>query len=156
MKKLTILFAAVVLMAMTACNERVADNKSASDDAKAPAKTEQQAPEAKGSENQVKVNVQRIEPTKDGKEAVMAQFTDAKGAKVTLANKGDGSVSLKIWLKGQDGNPTYSADTKECVAGEDNYMLKSNDGSVYVITTKKGNETVTVMKDNQIAYATQQ
>lgn len=155
MKKLTILFAAVALMAMTACNEKLADDKAASGDAKAPAKTEQKAPEADKQAKDPNVNVEHIKATNDGKEAVMAEFTDAKGTKVKLVNKGDGTVNVRIWVKGKEGTPAYDINSKNCVAGDKNYMLQSADGTTVILSTEPGKENVTVMTGQQIAYSTQ-
>ncbi|GEM_PF-1491610 len=155
MKKLTILFAAVALMAMTACNEKPAENNAAPADAKAPAKTEQQTPAADNPADQPKVNVEHIKATNDGKEAAMAEFTDAKGTKVKLVNKGDGTVNVRIWVNGKDA-PAFDVDSKNCVTGDKNYMLQSADGTTVILVTEPGKENVTVMKGQQIAYSTKQ
>lgn len=153
MKKLTILFAAVALMAMTACNEKPAENSAVKGDAKAPAKTEQQAPAADNPADQPKVNVEHIKATNDGKEAAMAEFTDAKGTKVKLVNKGDGTVNVRIWVNGKDA-PAFDVDSKNCVTGDKNYMLQSADGTTVILVTEPGKENVTVMKGQQIVYNT--
>lgn len=155
MKKLTILFAAVALMAMTACNEKPAENNAAPADAKAPTKTEQQTPAADNPADQPKVNVEHIKATNDGKEAAMAEFTDAKGTKVKLVNKGDGTVNVRIWVNGKDA-PAFDVDSKNCVTGDKNYMLQSADGTTVILVTEPGKENVTVMKGKQIAYSTKQ
>ena len=155
MKKLTILFAAVALIAMTACNEKPAENNAAPADAKAPAKTEQQTPAADNPADQPKVNVEHIKATNDGKEAAMAEFTDAKGTKVKLVNKGDGTVNVRIWVNGKDA-PAFDVDSKNCVTGDKNYMLQSADGTTVILVTEPGKENVTVMKGQQIAYSTKQ
>ena len=85
----------------------------------------------------------------------MAEFTDAKGTKVKLVNKGDGTVNVRIWVNGKDA-PAFDVDSKNCVTGDKNYMLQSADGTTVILVTEPGKENVTVMKGQQIAYSTKQ
>ena len=151
MKKLTILIAAVALMVMTACNEKIQEKKA--NDAKAPANTEQKAPDSTGVK-QPKVNVERPQPTSDGKDKVLAEFVDAKGSQVKLENKADGTIHLSIWTKGQDKNgaPKYDVLTKNCVMNKDNYLMQGADGVSYVVKTTSGAEHVAIMSQKEVIY----
>lgn len=156
MKKLTILFAAVALLAMTACNEKHQPANS-TDSAKKPATTEQKAPEANDTVKP-KVNVDRPKPTSDGKDKVVAEFADAKGSQVKLVNNADGSIHLMLWEKGQDkdGAPKYDVLSKNCAMDKENYLMQCEDGKMCVVKLQTGAEEVTIMSGNQILYASKQ
>ena len=156
MKKLTILFAAVAMLAMTACNEKHQPANS-TDSAKKPAATEQKAPEANDAAKP-KVNVEKPKPTSDGKDKVVAEFADAKGSQVKLVNNADGSIHLMVWEKGQDksGAPKFDVLSKNCAMDKDNYLMQSEDGKTCVVCTKNGAEDVTIMSGQQIIYSSKQ
>ena len=156
MKKLTILFAAVALMATTACNEKH-QPENATDSAQQPAKTEQQAPEADDAAKP-KVNVDKPKPTSDGKDKVIAEFADAKGSQVKLVNNADGSIHLMVWEKGQDksGAPKYDMVSKNCAMDKENYLMQCDDGKMCVIKLKSKAEEVIIMSGEQVLYASQQ
>ena len=148
MKKLSILFAAVALMAMTACNEKPAK---ATDDAEnAPAATEQVDTTKKA---QPKVNVERAKPTEDGKDHTVAEF-NTKEYQVRLENLADGTYRLSLWDAGKDksGEPKEKIETKNCVMQGSNYLMKGNDGKMYIITAKGGNNQLTIMTNKAIEY----
>lgn len=148
MKKLSILFAAVALMAMTACNEKPA--KTTDDANKAPAATEQ-VDTAKQAEP--KVNVERAKPTEDGKDHTVAEF-NTKEYQVRLENLADGTFRLSLWDAGKDksGEPKEKIETKNCVMQGGNYLMKSDDGKMYIIKAKAGAEQITIMTNKAIEY----
>lgn len=147
MKKILILFAAVALMAMTACNEKPAK---ATDDAnKAPAT--EQVDTAK--QAQPKVNVERAKPTEDGKDHTVAEF-NTKEYQVRLENLADGTFRLSLWEAGKDksGEPKEMVETKNCVMQGGNYLMKGNDDKMYIIKAKDGSNQITIMSKKAIEY----
>ncbi len=149
MKKLFILTAAVAMMAMTACNEKPA--KEGEQQNNAPAT--EQIDTALGAQAKPKVDVQRAEPTKDGKDHVVAEF-NTKEYQVRLENLADGTYRVSMWKAGEDksGKPEKLAETKKCVMKDDGYLMKTDDGTVYIINAKAGAENVTTMNDKGIEY----
>ena len=146
MKKFSILFAAVALMAMTACNEKPAK---ATDDAnKAPAEQVDTIKKA-----QPKVNVEQAKPTEDGKDHTVAEF-NTKEYQVRLENLADGTFRLSMWDAGKDknGEPKEKIETKNCVMQGGNYLMKGNDGKMYIISAKGGTEQLTIMTEKAIEY----
>ncbi len=146
MKKLFILTAAVAMMAMTACNEKPA--KEGEQQNNAPATEQVDTTQAKP-----KVDVQRAEPTKDGKDHVVAEF-NTKEYQVRLENLADGTYRVSMWKAGEDksGKPEKLAETKKCVMKDGGYLMKTDDGTVYIINAKAGAENVTIMNDKGIEY----
>ncbi len=146
MKKFLILFAAGALMLMTACNEKPAKNDA--EDSKNPAATEQV-----DSTKAPKVNVEKAAPTEDGKDHTVAEF-NTKEYQVRLENLADGTFRLSMWKAGQDksGKPEQIVETKKCVMQGGNYLMKSDDGKVYVINSKAGAEQLTIMDNKNIVY----
>ena len=149
MKKFFMFFAAVALMTMTACNEKPA--KSADEDKDAAPATEQ-VDTAKNNQD-VKVDVERAKPTEDGKDHIAAEF-NTKDYQIRLENLADGTYRISMWKVGQDKSdtPEQVAETKECVMKDDGYLMKTADGTIYVINAKKGAEQLTIMKDDKILY----
>lgn len=149
MKKLFILTAAVAMMAMTACNEKPA--KEGEQQNNAPAT--EQIDTAQGAQTKPKVDVQRAEPTKDGKDHVVAEF-NTKEYQVRLENLADGTYRVSMWKAGEDksGKPEKLAETKKCVMKDGGYLMKTDDGTVYIINAKAGAENVTIMNDKGIVY----
>lgn len=146
MKKFFILFAAVALMAMTACNEKPAKNGAEGDQ-------NASATEQVDSTNADKVNVERAKPTEDGKDHIVAEY-DVKDYQVRLENLADGTYRISLWKIGQNKSdkPEQVAETKECVMNDSEYLMKTADGTIYVISAKKGAEQLTIMKDDKILY----
>lgn len=146
MKKFLILFAAGALMLMTACNEKPAKNDA--EDSKNPAATEQV-----DSTKAPKVNVEKAAPTEDGKDHTVAEF-NTKEYQVRLENLADGTFRLSMWKAGQDksGKPEQIVETKKCVMQGGNYLMKGDDGKVYVINSKAGAEQLTIMDNKNIVY----
>ena len=146
MKKLFILTAAVAMMAMTACNEKPA--KEGEQQNNAPATEQVDTTQAKP-----KVDVQRAEPTKDGKDHVVAEF-NTKEYQVRLENLADGTYRVSMWKAGEDksGKPEKLGETKKCVMKDGGYLMKTDDGTVYIINAKAGAENVTIMNDKGIVY----
>jgi len=146
MKKFFILIAAVAMMAMTACNEKPAK---ASDDANAPAT--QQVDTTKNV--QPKLNVERAKPTDDGKDHTVAEF-NTKEYQTRLENLADGTYRLSLWNAGKDKNgaPDQKVETKQCVLQGSNYLMKADDGKVYIISAKAGSEQLTIMTEKEIVY----
>lgn len=147
MKKLSILFAAVAMLAMTACNEKPA--KSA-DDAQ-PATSEQV--DTAQAKNAAKVDVDRAKPTEDGKDHIVAEFAN-KDYQVRIENLADGTYRVSLWKVGQDKNskPERVAESKNCVMKDNNYLMKTDDGTIYIINAQPGSEQLTIMKDNEMIY----
>jgi hypothetical protein len=132
MKKLTILIAAVVLMATTACNEKPAKTDNADTPDKVQVDTAKKVA-------QPKVNVEKAAPTEDGKDHVVAEFETSEH-QMRLENLADGTYRLSMWKKGQDksGQPAQVVESKKCVLQGGNYLMRADDGKVYVIDSNKG------------------
>ncbi len=141
MKKYFILFAAVALMAMTACNEKPAKTE------KAEAPATEQVDTAKNAA-QPKVNVEKAAPTEDGKDHTVAEF-NTKENQIRLENLADGTFRLSIWKIGQDknGDADQVVESKKCVLQGGGYVMQAGDGKNYLIDTKK-NRVVMLDKKN--------
>lgn len=149
MKKFFMLIAAVALMAMTACNEKPA-KADVNEDGKT---ATEQVDSVQLEKSAAKVDVDRAKPTEDGKDHVVAQF-NTPDYQVQLENLADGTYRISLWKVGQDksGKPEQVAETKQCVMKDDNYLMKTEDGTIYVINAKSGSEQLTIMKDNEMIY----
>ena len=147
MKKFFILFAAVALMAMTACNEKPAKKTQA--DEKQNEVTEMMDTTGK----KPGVDVQKAAPTADGKDHTVAEFktTDYQ---VRLENLADGNFRLSLWKAGADksGKPEQEVKTKKCVMQKENYLMKDDSGKVFIIKSTPGSEELTILNDNKIIY----
>lgn len=148
MKKLFILTAAVALMAMTACNEKPAKE---GEQLNAPAT--EQIVTANGGQAKPKIDVEKAAPTADGKDHVVAEF-NTKEYQMRLENLADGTYRVSMWKAGQDksGTPEKLAESKKCVMKDGGYLMKTDDGTIYVINTKAGAENITIMNDKGIVY----
>lgn len=148
MKKSLILFAAVALMAMTACNE-----KSAKDGNDKAAPAVEQVDSSKNAANQPKVDVERAKPTEDGKDHTVAEF-NTKEYQMRLENLADGTYRMTLWKAGQDksGKPEQVIETKQCAMNGDNYLMQDKDGKSYVINAKAGAEELVIMDDKGFIY----
>jgi hypothetical protein len=148
MKKLFILTAAVALMAMTACNEKPAKE---GEQLNAPAT--EQIDTANGGQAKPKIDVEKAAPTADGKDHVVAEF-NTKEYQMRLENLADGTYRVSMWKAGQDksGTPEKLAESKKCVMKDGGYLMKTDDGTIYVINTKAGAENITIMNDKGIVY----
>ena len=148
MKKLFILTAAVALMAMTACNEKPAKE---GEQLNAPAT--EQIDTANGGQAEPKIDVEKAAPTADGKDHVVAEF-NTKEYQMRLENLADGTYRVSMWKAGQDksGTPEKLAESKKCVMKDGGYLMKTDDGTIYVINTKAGAENITIMNDKGIVY----
>lgn len=148
MKKLFILTAAVALMAMTACNEKPAKE---GEQLNAPAT--EQIDTANGGQTKPKIDVEKAAPTADGKDHVVAEF-NTKEYQMRLENLADGTYRVSMWKAGQDksGTPEKLAESKKCVMKDGGYLMKTDDGTIYVINTKAGAENITIMNDKGIVY----
>lgn len=148
MKKLFILTAAVALMAMTACNEKPAKE---GEQLNAPAT--EQTDTANGGQAKPKIDVEKAAPTADGKDHVVAEF-NTKEYQMKLENLADGTYRVSMWKAGQDksGTPEKLAESKKCVMKDGGYLMKTDDGTIYVINTKAGAENITIMNDKGIVY----
>jgi major membrane immunogen (membrane-anchored lipoprotein) len=136
MKKYFILFAVVALISMTACNEKPAKTEKSETPASEQVDTAKQAA-------QPKVNVEKAAPTEDGKDHIVAEF-DTQDNQVRLENLADGTYRLSMWKKGQDkgGKADQVIETKKCVLQGGNYLMRDEDGTVYVIDSNKGSVAV--------------
>ena len=148
MKKLFILTAAMALMAMTACNEKPAKE---GEQLNAPAT--EQIDTANGGQAKPKIDVEKAAPTADGKDHVVAEF-NTKEYQMRLENLADGTYRVSMWKAGQDksGTPEKLAESKKCVMKDGGYLMKTDDGTIYVINTKAGAENITIMNDKGIVY----
>lgn len=148
MKKSLILLSAVAMMAMTACNEKPAKGN----DEATPNKTEA-VEQSKEGNQPIKVDeqVKKAEPTKDGKDHTVAEF-ETKDYQVKLENLADGNFRLSLWKPGADksGKPDQVVKTKKCVMQKNNYLMKSDNGDVYVINSTPGKEGITIMNEERI------
>ncbi|MBR5169006.1 MAG: hypothetical protein IKW85_00380 [Muribaculaceae bacterium] len=148
MKKLTILLAAVALMAMTACNEKPAKNE-AQGDKNAPTEkvdtTKQKV--------EVKPNVESPTPTADGKDHVLTEF-NTKEYQVRLENMADGSYRISLWKAGKDKSaaPDEVAQSKNCKLSGKEYLMKCDDGKTYLIKGEPGKELLSIVTDKSIVY----
>ena len=149
MKKVLILFAAVVLMAMTACNEKPA-NKAAEGEQPA---TEQATDTAQTKQKPI-VDVEKAKPTEDGKDHIVGDF-NTKDYQVRLENLADGTYRLSLWKRGQNKSekPDQIAETKKCVMKEGSYLMQTDDGKNYIVGTKAGSESLIIMDDKGISYS---
>ena len=147
MKKLSILIAALALMAMTACNEKPAKGN---DEA---ARSDSIVMADSGRIDTPKIDVERAKPTDDGKDHIVAQF-NTKEYQVQLENLSDGTYRLSMWKAGQDksGKPEQVAESKKCVMNTGEYLMQTDDGKNYIITTKAGAESIVIMNDKGIIY----
>ena len=152
MKKILMLIATVALMAMTACNEKPANNDKAGGDAPAT----EQVDTAKMNKSAAKVDVDYAKPTEDGKDHVAAEF-NTDDYQVRLENLADGTYRISLWKIGADksGKPEQVGETKECAFKDDQYLMKTNDGTIYIINAKKGAEALTIMNKDGIIYPKQ-
>ena len=150
MKKLSILIAAIALMAMTACNEKPAKDAGQSDDGKTGMATEQ-VDSAK--QNHPMVSVEKATPTEDGKDHTVAEF-NTKDYQVKLENLADGTYRLSMWKAGLDksAKPDRLVETKKCVLQGDNYLMKDDEGQNYIIKGASGSEEITIMNSKAIVY----
>ncbi len=148
MKKLFIISAAVAMLAMTACNEKPAKATDATEN------EEKTAIEKIDSTKQKAiVDVKKAAPTEDGKDHTVAEFNTPE-YQIRLENLADGNFRLSMWKPGADksGKPDQEVKTKKCVMQKDNYLMKAEDGQVYVIKSTAGSEELTIMNQNKIVY----
>lgn len=156
MKKFLILFAAVAMIAITACNEKPA--KETKEQAEVVAANNDKAMVGKelldtnDKKNGV-INVQKAQPTADGKDHTVAEF-NTSDYQIRLENLADGNFRLSLWKPGADksGKPDQEVKTKKCVMQKDNYLMKANDGQVYLVKSTPGSEELTIMNQNKIIY----
>jgi len=135
---------------MTACNEKPAKNG----EANAPATEQVDANKQDAAQaNAPKVDVQKAEPTADGKDHTVAEF-NTKEYQVRLENLADGTYRLSLWKPGQDKSAKAEqvVETKKCVMQGKNYLMKSDDNKVYVINGKSDAEELTIMDEKNITY----
>jgi len=147
MKKFSILIAAVAMMAMTACNEKPAK---VTDQAAKPADSVQVD---SANKKAPKIDVEHAKPTEDGKDHTVSEF-NTKEYQVRLENLADGTYRVTMWKAGQDksAKPEQVAESKKCVMSDGGYLMQTDDGKNYIITTKKGGETITIMDAKSIIY----
>lgn len=140
MKKFFILFAAVAMLAMTACNEK-------------PAKGENQEGE-KATTEAVKADpkspnmgkMEKPQPTEDGKDHVVAKFrTDEYN--VMVENLADGTYRVKL-MKDDKDEQVY--ETKNCRIQGKAYVMQTDDGKNILINAEKGQ--IVIMNDKEILY----
>ena len=58
---------------------------------------------------------------------------------------------MKTW-QDKSGKPEQTVETKKCVMKDGGYLMKTDDGTVYIINAKAGAENVTIMNDKGIVY----
>lgn len=142
MKKYLILFAAVAMMAMTACNEKAAKD---GDDKGNPAATEQ----VKGTADTSSIKVAPMEkpqPTQDGADHTVAQFNTDE-YQVTVENLADGTYRVKLVKDGKD-DQVY--ETKNCRIQGKAYVMQTADGKNILINADKGQ--IVIMNKKEILY----
>lgn len=143
MKKFMMMTAVVALMAMTACNEKPAKNVEGSN----PNETEQVEGQQNDTTGQPKVSVEKAAPTQDGKDHTVAEFV-TKEYQIKLENLADGTYRLT--MNGKNGKANQVVETKQCVLQEGNYLMKADDGKIYIIKTDGKTGELTVMDKNDI------
>ena len=150
MKKFFILFAAVAMMAMTACNEKPAKNAEGEKASESKSEVEQLMDTTGKRPN---IDVKKAEPTPDGKDHTVAEF-NTDDYQVRLENLADGNFRLSLWKPGASkaSKPDQEVKTRKCVMQKDNYLMKGPDGQVYVIKSTPGSEELTIMNQNKITY----
>ncbi len=140
MKKLSIMIAVVAMMAMTACNEKPVNANDGTDKANETVQVDSAKQDAP------KVAVEKAAPTQDGKDHQVAQFS-TKDYQVKLENLADGTYRLTL-----GGKENQIIETKQCVMQKDNYLMKADDGKVYILSTVAGKEALTIMNKKDIIY----
>ena len=141
MKNFFILFAAVALMAMTACNEKPAkENANQPAVEKAGKKLEKIDPSKTKA-----VNLEKVGPTEDGKDHEIAHFK-TKEYDVNVVNLADGT--MRVTLKGGDGDQVY--ESKNCRYQGKNYLMQTTDGKNILLTADEGR--IAIMDKKQIIY----
>ena len=142
MKKFSIIFAAVALMTMTACNEKPAKTNA---DSENPAATEQV--EAQNDSAAPKLApMEKAAPTEDGKDHVVSQF-NTKEYQVTVENLADGTYRVKLAKDGKDEKVYLS---KNCRIQGKNYVMESVDGYKMLIDGNKGH--IIILSDKEVVY----
>jgi len=142
MKKFMMMIAVVALMATTACNEKPAKNVEGAN-----AETEQVDGQQNDTTSKPRVGVEKAAPTQDGKDHTVAEF-DTKEYQIKLENLADGTYRLT--MNGKNGKANQVVETKQCVLQEGNYLMKTDDGKIYIIKTDGKTGELTVMDKNDI------
>ena len=141
MKKYFILFAAVAMFAMTACNE-----KPAKDNADQSAESVDKVEKIDQSKlKTAKSKLEKVAPTADGKSEILAQFkTD--DYEVTMENTGDGTV--RVTLKGDKGDQVY--ESKSCRVQGDGYLMQTTDGKNILMNGAE--KKIVILGEKEIIY----
>jgi hypothetical protein len=141
MKKFSILIAALALMAMTACNEKVAKN-----DENTEANATEQVHKAGDSVSAVKVEpMEKAAPTADGKDHTVAKF-NTKEYEVTVENLANGNYRVTM----KDGKDDKVYETSNCRIQGQSYLMQTEDGTNVLINGKDGK--IVVMNKSGIIY----
>ena len=144
MKKISMLIAALALVAMTACNEKPAKGDTQNENV-AP-KTEQ-VEAAKDGVKATKVEpMKKPEPTTDGKDHTVAQF-NTKEYQVTVENLADGTYRVSL---AKDGKNEQVYETKNCRIQGDGYLMQTDDGKSLLINGKDGK--IVILDKKEILY----
>ena len=148
MKKFSMFIAVVALMAMTACNEKPAKTTDAASNAPATEKVD-----TGNIANKVKVDVEKVTPTSDGKDHTLGEF-NTKEYQVRVENLANGTIRVSMWKPGQDknGKPDQVAESIKCVMKDGAYLMQTADGKNYIINVKAGNESLIIMDDKGVIY----
>ena len=142
MKKLSILIAAIAMMAMTACNEKPATNENAQNGV---AVEQQNAP--KGSATSANVPpMEKPTPTADGKDHSVAKFNTPE-YEVNVENLADGTYRVTL---SKDGKADQVYETKNCRIQGVSYLMRTDDGKNILINGKDGK--IVIMNDKEIIY----
>jgi len=151
MKKFFILSVAAAMLALTACNEKPAKTDNNANGSEAPAT--EQVDSAKIKKSEAKIDVDRAEPTQDGKDHIVAEFNDPQ-YQVRVENLADGTYRISMWKIGQDksSKPERVAESKQCVMKDKNYLMKTADGTTYVVNAQPGAEQIIIMNENEMIY----
>lgn len=141
MKKFFILFAAVAMLAMTACNDKPAKENAEKQEKVGIEKIE------KLDDSKIKtVKMEKVGPTEDGKDHNVAQFK-TKEYEVTVDNLADGT--MRVTLKGADGDQVY--ESKNCRVQGDSYLMQTTDGKNILLNSKEGK--IVILNKKEIVYS---
>lgn len=141
MKKILILFAAVALTAMTACNQKPAKNNADQDSTNVNKVERIDQSKLKTLKN----SMEKIGPTEDGKDHNMAKFKTAE-YEVSVDNLANGIV--RVTLKGTDGEQVY--ESKNCRGQDGGYLMRTTDGKNIMVNGKEGK--IVILGEKDIIY----
>ena len=143
MKKFLILFAAVTLLATTACNEKPAKDEKAKIEKTAPENQPLKKIDPKAAKA---APMTKVGPTEDGKDHMLADF-NTKEYNVKLENLANGT--MRVTLKGGNGDQVY--ESNNCRVQGDSYLMQTTDGKNILMNAKEGK--IVILNKKEIVYS---